>query len=294
MSPHLRAQALRIPGHLRWCSKRSIIRLWTLLAILSFSLSPPAFTQEISMSPTRPTISNSATIQSKGVLQVEAGYDAYPRSVPGNQQTLATLFTYAPLDRLRLDFGWSPYAHQQMDKDIVNSVSTLQIGGKVELRREQYHHPLPGISVQYEAELPTASEQALQGYGQQFIVLMNHHYGHSGDLDVILNGSSVQSDCENSTGCRYGGQHAMAVSYHVQKETRLYAELFGQNNSQSNTPPGTYAFFGFYHQVNDSFGFDGGVRFGISDHSASLGTTAGLVFGKRLRGDAGPKHLRPQ
>jgi hypothetical protein len=249
------------------------------------------YAQEIAMSPTRPTISNSATIQSKGVLQVEVGYDAYPQRVPGNQQTVATLFTYAPLDRLRLDFGWSPFTHQQMDADVVNGVSTIQIGGKVELRKEQYHRPQPGIAVQYEAELPTASNQALQGYGQQFILLLNHHYGPEGNLDLIVNGSLVQSDCQTDTGCRYGGQHAVAVSYHLQKETRLYAELFAQNNSQSNTPPGTYFFSGFYRQVNDSFGFDGGVRFGLSDHSASIGTTVGVVFGKRLHGETAPQQL---
>lgn len=250
--------------------------------------------QQSGINPTRPTISNSATIQGKGVFQVELGYDAYPQRVPGNQQTIATLFTYAPLDRLRLDFGWSPFTHQQMDAEIVNGVGTIQLGGKVELRREQYHQPLPGIAVQYEAELPTASEQSLEGYGQQFIVLLNHHYGPGGNLDLIVNASLVQSDCQTETGCRYGGQHAVAVSYHLQKQTRLYAELFAQNNSQSNTPPGTYFFGGFYRQVSDWFGFDGGVRFGLSDHSASVGTTAGVVFGKRIRGQAQPKRLSPQ
>jgi hypothetical protein len=55
--------------------------------------------------------------------------------------------------------------------------------------------------------------------------------------------------------------------------------------SQSNTPPGTYIFGGFYRQVSDAFGIDGGMRFGVSDHSASVGTTVGLVFGKRLRAE---------
>ena len=30
-------------------------------------------------------------------------------SIPGDQQTVATSFYYAPLPRLRLDFGWSPH-----------------------------------------------------------------------------------------------------------------------------------------------------------------------------------------
>jgi hypothetical protein len=257
-----------------------------ILTMLSLERAPA---QELSLSPTRPTIANSATIQSKGVLQVESGYDAYPQSVPGNQQTLDTLWTYAPLARLRMDFGWSAFNHQQDGEDVTNGVGTIEIGGKVEVKKEDYHRLAPGFAVQYEAELPTASQNALQGYGQQVILLVNHHYGKDGDLDVVLNSSLVQSDCQTHSGCSYGGQQSFAVSYHLTKQTRLYAEAFGQNVSQSNTPPGTYVFGGFYHQFSDAFGIDGGMRFGVSDHSASVGTTIGLVFGKRLHGEPAQK-----
>lgn len=274
-------------------TKRGPRRAWSVpssLAAIAILLSACcAQAQDLSLSPTRPTVANSATIQSKGVLQVESGYDAYPQSVPGNQQTLDTLWTYTPLARLRMDFGWSAFNHQQDGEDVANGVGPVQIGGKVQIRKEQYHRPAPGFSVQYEAQLPTASEQALQGYGQQVILLVNHHYGKNGDLDVMLNSSLVQSDCQTSSGCSYGGQQSFAVSYHVQKQTRLYAEAFGQNVSQSNTPPGTYIFGGFYHQFSDSFGIDGGMRFGVSDHSASVGTTIGVVFGKRLRDEPAQK-----
>lgn len=267
---------------------RSRTRPWQLCALSLLAVSAAA--QDMNLNPTRPTIANSAAIQSRGVLQVETGYDAYPRNPPGNQQTLDTLFTYTPLARLRLDFDWSAFNHQQEDGVITDGVGTIQIGGKVEAKKEQYHRFAPGIAFQYEAELPSASASALQGYGQQAILLLNHHYGNNGDIDVIANGSIVQSDCQTVTGCRYGGQQSFALSYHLQKETRLYAEVFGQNTSQSNTPPGTYLFGGLYHQFSDAFGIDGGVRFGVSDRSASIGTTIGLVFGRRLQHDAPAKH----
>jgi uncharacterized glyoxalase superfamily protein PhnB len=240
--------------------------------------------QDLNLSPTRPTIANSATIQSPGVLQVEAGYDAYPQRVPGDQQTVAMSLYYAPLARLRLDFGWSPFSFQQQESQKAQGVGTIQVGTKVELKKEDYHRLAPGIAVQYEAELPTSPQSGLNNYGQQAIVLLNHHYGKNGDLDIIVNGSLVQANCQTQTGCTYGGQQSFAVSYHVQKTTRLYAEAFGQNNSESNTPPGTYIFGGFFHQFNDAFGIDGGLRFGVSDHSARIGTTVGLVFGKRIHG----------
>ena len=250
--------------------------------ILAILLAPQAPAQDLNLSPTRPTIANSATIQSPGVLQVEIGYDAYPKKIPGDQQTVATSLFYAPLARLRLDFGWSPFSLQQQQNQTAQGVGTITLGGKVELKKEDYHRPAPGIAVQYEAELPTATQAGIQNYGQQIIFLINHHYGKQGDLDVIVNGSLVQADCQTSTGCTYGGQQSLSFSYHLQKDTRLYAELFGQNNSESNTPPGTYLFGGFFHQFSDSFGIDGGLRFGVSPNSSAIGTTVGLVFGKRL------------
>ncbi|HEY0785668.1 MAG TPA: hypothetical protein VGD62_07330 [Acidobacteriaceae bacterium] len=270
-----------------------LLRCAVLLSLSVCSAAPMAAQQTdpqaISLSPTRPTVANSATIQTKGVLQVETGYDAYPQNPPGNQQTLDAAFFYAPLDRLRLDFLWSAFEHQQQGTETTNGVGTVQLGGKVVLKKEDYHLWAPGVSVQYEAELPTASQKALQGYGQQAILLINHHYGPDGDLDVIANGSVVQSDCQTVSGCSYGGQQSFALSYHLNKETRLYAEAFAQNVSQSNTPPGTYVFGGFFHQFSDTFGVDGGMRFGVSEHSASVGTTVGLVFGRRLRGGPAAK-----
>lgn len=249
--------------------------------------------QDLKLSPTRPTVANSVTIQDKGVLQVETGYDAYPQRVPGNQQTVDVSLYYVPLERLRLDFGWSAFSHQASDDGTANGVGTIQVGGKVVLFKEKYHRPAPGIGLQYEAELPTASDRVLQGFGQQISLLLNHHYGRNGIVDVIVNGSLVQSDCQTQKGCSYGGQQSFALSYHLDQHTRLYAEVFGQNSSQSNTPPGTYAFGGFYHQFSDSFGLDGGMRFGLTDHSASVGTTVGLVFGKRIHQNPASRRNQP-
>lgn len=238
--------------------------------------------QSLDLNPTRPTVANSSGIQAKGVLQVEIGHDAYPEIVPGNQQTSTIFFFYVPLERLRLDFAWSPFDMESTLTDTHRGVGTMQVGGKVLLWKEDYGRPAPGIAVQYEATLPTASDQELQDKGQQIILLLNHHYGKKGILDVIVNGSMVQSGCVDPGGCRYSGQQSAALSLHVRDSTRLYAEVFGQNNSESNTPPGTYAFGGFYHRFCDSFGLDGGVRFGLSDHSASFGPTVGIVFGRRM------------
>ena len=240
-----------------------------------------ALAQKVDLNPTRPTIANAAAIQGKGIMQLEGGYDAYP----GNQGTVGTLLSYAPLKRLRLDFGWSTFDHEETSEGTSNGVGTIQIGGKVVLAPEKFHHAAPGVAIQYEAELPTASSSSLQGFGQQITLLVNHHYGPNGILDVILNGSLVQSDCQTPEGCSYGGQQSFALSYHLQERTRLYVEAFGQNNSQSNTPPGMYCFGGFYRKFGDSFGLDGGLRFGVTEHAPRIGATIGVVVGRRLASD---------
>lgn len=251
---------------------------------LAFVAGVPTLTaQELDLNPTRPTISNSSGIQARGVLQVEVGHDSYPELVPGDQQTTDLSVFYAPLDRLRLDLNLPVFNYEATATDSYKGVGTLAIGGKVILWKEDYHRRAPGIALQYEATLPTASQQELQDKGQQIILLLNHHYGRNGDFDVIVNGSLVQYGCLDPGGCHLGGQQAVSFSFHVNKSTRLYTEVFAQNNAQSDTPPGTYAFGGFYHRFTDYFGLDGGMRFGLSDHSASFGPTLGVVFGKRLR-----------
>src|ERR1051325_6874466 len=158
--------------------------------------------QDLSLSPTRPTVANAVTIQDRGVLQVETGYDALPQHNPGNQQTVAASIYYVPVERLRLDFGWSAFSHQQGDDGTASGVGTIQLGGKIVLVKEEYSRAKPGIGLQYEGEVPTGSDRVLQGFGQQIILLLNHHYGRNGILDVIVNGSLVQSDCQTRSGCR--------------------------------------------------------------------------------------------
>jgi hypothetical protein len=247
-------------------------------SLIQFSL---VCAQDLGLSPTRPTIANSATIQERGVLQMEAGVDAYP----GDQQTVGTLLSYALLQNLRLDLAWAPFSRQDFEGGSLNGVGTVQVGGKVVVFEEKPHSAVPGLALQYEAELPSASRQELQGFGQQIILLVNHHYGRDGIFDLILNGSLVQSDCQTREGCSYGGQQSAALSYHVRERTRLYAEVFGQNNSESNTPPGLYCFGGFFQKFSDSVGIDGGLRFGVTRHSPRIGATVGLVLGHRLRGE---------
>lgn len=264
------------------------LAMFRVLMFAAFVRGYGALAEDLDLSPTRPTVSNGSSIQGKGILQLEAGYDAYP----GDEHTVGTLLTYTPFQRLRLDLGWSAFSREESEEGSSTGVGTIQAGGKAVLFEEKHHHAAPGLAIQYEAEFPAASTSSLQEFGQQITLLVNHHYGPNGILNVILNGSLVQSDCQTREGCHYGGQQAFALSYHLQERTRLYAEVFGQNNSQSNTPPGIYCFGGVYRKLTDSFGIDGGLRFGITSHSPRIGATIGVVLGRRL-GVASPGDRQP-
>src|SRR5450755_517290 len=117
----------------RWQTGLATLRMVILAASVRGDC---ALAQDLNLNPTRPTVANSATIQAKGVLQVEAGYDAYP----GEQQTVGTLLSYVPLKRLRLDFGWSTFSHEETSEGTSNGVGTIQVGGKVVLCPEKYDH----------------------------------------------------------------------------------------------------------------------------------------------------------
>ena len=59
---------------------RRAVNLNQAIVILTVAvlLSGIGYADDLNLSPTRPVVANSATIQDKGVLQVEIGYDVFP------------------------------------------------------------------------------------------------------------------------------------------------------------------------------------------------------------------------
>jgi hypothetical protein len=225
----------------------------------------------------RPTISTSSGIQDKGVLQVELGYDGYPGTPPGNQQAFAVTIYYAITSRVRVDFAVDPIQTSNLSGPPASKstgVGTIALGGKVVVLPEKTY---PGIAIQYEGQLPTASNAGLQGEGQQAILLVSRHWQK---YTIQAAPSFVEVNCQQR--CQLGGQQALAFGYDTSAKTTLYAEAWGQNVATSNTLPGSYVFAGFLHKFNDNVALNGGLRFGVSDHSSSFGPTLGLTFGRRL------------
>ena len=131
--------ALLRPCYVRLSSQATGMFSKALLLVSVLLIARLSVGQDLNLRSSRPTVANSVTIQSKGVLQVETGYEAYPRNPSGNLQAVDTAFSYVPLDRLRLDFEWTAFQHQQQANATVNGISTVQIGGEVLLERENYH-----------------------------------------------------------------------------------------------------------------------------------------------------------
>lgn len=120
-----------------------VLIVFTVILLLPGKLSA----QDLNLSPSRPTVANSVTMQDKGVLQAEIVYGAFPQHNPGNQQTVGTSLYYVPVERLRVDFGWSAFSHQEGEDGKTSGIGTIQLGGKIVLVPEQYNRAKPGIAL---------------------------------------------------------------------------------------------------------------------------------------------------
>ena len=129
-------QVIDAPHQLRCDLQRVLTHVLILLTFVPLLLGKLS-AQDLNLSPSRPTVANSVTIQDKGVLQAEIGYDAFPQHNPGNQQTVGTSLYYVPVERLRLDFGWSAFSHQEGEDGKASGIGTIQLGGKIVLVPEE-------------------------------------------------------------------------------------------------------------------------------------------------------------
>ena len=221
---------------------------------------------------TRPTISSDAAIQQKGVFQIESGYDGY--FLPFDQ-TGAASFYYSLTDWLRLDASLS--AWRATDVGVSNrtvGVGTSAFGGKVILFHNGRSRTIPGIAVEYEETLATASRQALQSRYHQGTFIVSNSYKA---WRWKLNGSAIGSGCDKSNGCSVHGQVALGVSDKLTRSTTAYTEIFGQSNSVS-APAGAYAFAGASRLLSKHALLNGGLRFGLTQSAPTIGVTLGVTI----------------
>jgi len=137
---------------------------WLLLIISLFSYTVVAQDDEDEdyISPVRPTVSDSATIQKKGVLQFEAGGDLDFRSPEyRNRQAVPLGFYYAVNKRLRLDLEVDTFVSQKDPLGMRESgVGDVQLGFKAIMREEPKELSPPPSLTQSNCPLPVKKKNS--------------------------------------------------------------------------------------------------------------------------------------
>lgn len=221
---------------------------------------------------TRPTVSSDASIQQKGVVQIESGYDSY---FSPYDQTQAISIYYALTNWLRIDGavpGW-----RSTDAGVEHRTSGLGnggIGAKVILFRQGKSKVIPGLAVQYSETFASASERNLRSRHHQGTLIASQTFGNWG---VKVNGSLV-ADCYRSPGCGLRGRGAAGVTYSLTDRLTLASDLFGETVSV-DAPAGIYNLVGVTYRLTRAVAVNSGVRFGLNSSASTVGFTLGLTVG---------------
>jgi hypothetical protein len=232
--------------------------------------------------PSRPTVSEPAEIQRKGVLQLEFGPDAeFDAKEFRNQQTTLLELRFAALSRLLLDFQLETVKSQVDRTDgrrtdgrmtgVGDAIIGLQV---VAFKRTGY----PTFAFAYLSKLPTASKEKNLGNGRvdhKPVLLINDQLRA---FDLSVNLAYLNVGRKDSGRRADGGLFAVALAHTFENHFGLVGELAGQS-LEFTLPRGVYPFGGVTYQVNRRLRLDAGLRFGIGAEAPRVSVVAGFVFG---------------
>lgn len=248
-----------------------------------FVFSVAAFGQEEDddedyISPVRPTVSDSATIQKKGVLQIEAGGDFEFRSPDFHNAQDAPLAVYfAATKRLRLDFEFESVASEKdLRRNRETGIGDVTLGFKV-LARDKPKKRL-AVAFAYSIKLPAADEERKLGTGKvdhDLRLILNRTFGKNNFVfnAVYLNVGREMSDKRDS-----GAQAVFTFERELPKKFSIVAETFG-NSVNAEQPRGLYLLGALTYKVNKRLIFDFGARPGFGHDAPKFNLFFGLTVG---------------
>lgn len=230
------------------------------------------------LSPVRPTVSDSAKIQKKGVLQVEAGGDFDFRSPDyRNRQSLPLGVYFAVNKRLRFDFETDAVASQ---KDLTGmretGIGDVTLGFKA-IARENPEERL-AVAFAYSIKLPTASKEKELGSGKidhNLRLIFDRKYGKT---DFIFNAAYLNNGREDANKRESGAQAVFTVERELSKKFDIVGEVYG-NTIEESQPRGIYLSGALIYKVSKRLYLDIGVRPGFGPEAPKIGLFAGMTLG---------------
>lgn len=250
----------------------------SLIASLSFAVFAQEDEEEDYISPVRPTVSDSAKIQKKGVLQIEYGGDFEFRSPEflDRQNTPLGIY-FAVNDRLRLDFEIDAViSERDLSGRRETGVGDSHLGFKA-IARDKPKERL-AVAFAYSIKLPTASEEKGLGTGRVDHNLRLIFDRALGKTDYIFNAVYLNNGREDGDGRDSGAQAVFTIERELSKKFDIVGEIYG-NTIEENQPRGIYLLGALVYKVNKRLHFDVGVRPGFGRDAPRVGIFAGLTVG---------------
>lgn len=228
--------------------------------------------------PVRPSISESANIQKKGVLQIEAGADFDYRSMDFRNAQNSTLGVYyAATSRLRLDFEFEPLVSE---KDLLfrraSGIGDVNLGFKTVIRDKPEKKVAAAFS--YSIKLPTASEDKNLGTGKidhNLRFILDRSIGKN---DYSINVSYLNVGRETSDRRDSGAQLILRYDRRLSEKLELINEFYG-NTVGEDQPRGIYYQGALTYRLSKRVQLDSGVRPGFGPDATHFSFFFGVSFG---------------
>lgn len=234
--------------------------------------------EENFIDPTRPTVSESATIHRAGVLQIEYGGAFDFRSPDFRSQVAAPLgLQFAVSDRLRLDLDFDTVVSQRHRVgDRMTGAGDVRLGFKAIARAEPKRRL--AVAFAYTIKLPAASEAKGLGTGRidhNLRLILNRTRGVA---DFVVNFSYLDVGREDSSRRAAGAQAIFGVDFKLPRNFGIETEFYGQSVDDEQ-PRGLYVLGALTYKVNRRLRFDFGARPGFGREAPRFGLFAGLTVG---------------
>ena len=226
----------------------------------------------------RPTVSEGASVQKKGVLQIEYGGD-FDFDAPDfrNEQVAPLGVYYAVNKRLRLDFEFETVTSQENRMEMRETgIGDVNLGFKA-IARDEPKERL-AVAFSYSVKLPTASEEKELGTGKvdhNLRLIFNRAYGKN---DFTVNFSYLNVGREMSDRSDSGAQVVFTYERELPKRFGIIAETFG-NTVDEEQPRGLYVLGALTYKINKRLRFDIGARPGFGRDAPKFNFFFGLSVG---------------
>ncbi|MDQ3253968.1 MAG: transporter [Acidobacteriota bacterium] len=223
-------------------------------------------------------MSESATIQRAGGLQLEYGIDANFRAGDyRSQQSTPLGLRFAVTNRLRLDLDLDAITSQTDETRVrATGVGDTTLGFKA-IIRDQPKERL-ALAFAYAVTVPSASAEKNLGTGRVDHNLRFIFNRALGKTDYVVNFSYLNVGREDSDRRASGGQAILTVTRELPKEFGIIGEVYGQSVNESQSR-GIYTLAALTYKANQRLQFDAGLRAGFGSDAPRLGIFAGLTVG---------------